>query len=154
MRGALGGSAPAFVVDLRGRNMPMSQEFLHFTNIHLGIQQNRGCRSANRMRRINTVFLRGAIRQHNCLHGTRQPLQIMLNQQIHGNGIHRPRGKFFRARTMPGPEEGTTREACFIDVFRNRFRRPQSAHQWCGACRPFHAAEWSPDRHPDESPRP
>jgi hypothetical protein len=69
------------------------------------------------VRRVDAPLTGAPILSLNFFDCARQLLQIALNQPIHSHFIDRARGQLLAARVEPGPEEGTARNTCLLDIF-------------------------------------
>ncbi len=122
VRSALAGGAPAFVVNLSGRYVPVAEQLFDLHNIDAGIEQERGRRGAQRVRRVHTFHHLVSVRQFPLTERIGQAAQIFLQNRPHGPWLHRGRRQFLGVGMPARPEEGTAREFGALQVLVNRLR--------------------------------
>ena len=103
--------------------MLVVQEFLYGFDSHAGMQQQRRCRGAWRMRRINTILVFFTGPQMFLLHRAWEPFQITHEDKVHGAFVHPAGGQGVPVSRKLRAEEEAALNASHLDVLYDGFCR-------------------------------
>ena len=120
MRSAFRVGASSFVVDLCGGQVAMTEQLLDLGDVNAGIEQQRCCRRAQRVRREDTFFSFCPVRVLDIVRRTRHPAEIALDGAVHGDIVHGFDAKLFRSRLFARTKKRAARDAGMSEIFGDR----------------------------------
>ena len=108
MRRAFFGRAPAFVVNLGGGDVAVTEQFLHFPNVDARIQKQGSSGRPQGM---------GAVEPRTFLDRAKQLCHVTGNDSVHAGLAHGLVTKLIAVGRAPGPENRPSRKSSFAKVF-------------------------------------